>query len=196
MIARRSKLAEGAQFGMELGANVVKEATLVERFRPFKGRYDVECYDKRGRLKWRETIDNIHVNVGLDAVLDVHFSAATQITTWFLGLTDGTPTVAAGDTMASHAGWAEITAYSESVRQTFVEAGVSGQSLDNSASKASYAINGSATVGGAFLTSVNTKSGSTGTLASVGAFTGGDRSVVSGDTVLVTLTITAADDGV
>ncbi|GAG46997.1 unnamed protein product, partial [marine sediment metagenome] len=34
------------------------------------------------------------------------------------GLTDGTPTPAAGDTMASHGGWTEVVAYDEGVRQT------------------------------------------------------------------------------
>ena len=58
----------------------------------------------------------------------------------------------------------------------------------NSASPATFSINGTTTVGGAFLTSNNTKGGSTGTLFSASDFTGGDRSVVSGDTLTVTYT--------
>jgi hypothetical protein len=52
-------------------------------------------------------------------------------------------------------------------------------------------MNASATIAGAFVTTDNTKSGTTGTLFSVGNFTVGDRGVVSGDTVNVTYTFSA-----
>ena len=94
--------------------------------------------------------------------------------------------------MSSHAGWTEVTAYSESVRQTLTLGTVSSQSVDNSASKAVYSINGTATVGGIFVTTDSTKSGTSGTLYGGGAFTGGDKSVGSGDTLNVTVTLTAA----
>jgi hypothetical protein len=59
----------------------------------------------------------------------------------------------------------------------------------NSASPAVYSINGSTTVGGAFLTSNNTKGGTTGILFSAADFQSpGDRSVVNGDTLTVTYT--------
>lgn len=176
------------------GAAVLRGSGLAGRGR-VKGRYEFECRDASGRLKWRDTIENIVVNTGLDYLLDVALSGGSQLSSWFVGLTDGTPTVAAGDTMSTHAGWSEVTAYSEATRQAWTDGGVSSQSVDNSASKASFSVNGSATVGGAFLASDNTKSGTTGTLYSVGAFSGGDRAVVNGDTLLVTATFTMADDG-
>lgn len=156
------------------------------------GKWSVECFDQDGNLKWRDEFKNLVTNEGLNHLLDVTLSAATQNTTWYVGLTDGTPTAAAGDTMSSHAGWTEVTAYSEGVRQTWTDGGVSGQSVDNSASKASYSINGTTTVGGAFLTSNSTKSGTTGVLYAVGAFSGGDKSLGSGDTLQVTATFTTA----
>jgi hypothetical protein len=58
----------------------------------------------------------------------------------------------------------------------------------NSTSPAVFNINATSTVGGAFLVSNNTKSGTTGTLFSASDFTTGDRSVVSGDTLNVTYT--------
>jgi hypothetical protein len=58
--------------------------------------------------------------------------------------------------------------------------------ISNSGSPAVYTINGTTTVGGAFLTSDNTKSGTTGTLFSAVDFSApGDRAVVSGDTITV-----------
>jgi hypothetical protein len=56
-----------------------------------------------------------------------------------------------------------------------------------------YSINATQTVGGAFLISNSTKGGSTGTLYSASDFTSpGDRSVVSGDTLNVTYTLSLA----
>lgn len=158
----------------------------------FHNVYEIECYDPAGELKWSEKIFNLVVNVGLDDVLDKYFKGSTYTSAHYVGLTDGTPTVAAGDTMASHAGWTEIVAYTEATREALTLGTVSSQSVDNSASKASYSINGTATVGGVFVTTDNTKSGTTGTLYGGGAFTGGDKSVASGDTLNVTVTLTAS----
>ena len=136
---------------------------------------------------------NIVTDVGLNHILDILFVSATaQIDPFFIGLTDGTPTVAAGDTMASHAGWVEDQNYSEAVRQTFTDVR-SGQSVDNSAAKGSFAIDATTTIGGAFMNSVNTKGGTTGTLLCVVAFTGGDKAVANGDTLEVQYTFSAAD---
>jgi len=54
-----------------------------------------------------------------------------------------------------------------------------------------FTINGTATVAGAFITSSNTKSGTTGTLYGAVDFSS-SRSVISGDTLTVTVTLTAA----
>lgn len=140
---------------------------------------------------WRDVIENIVVNAGLDHLLDVTLSGGTQDTTWFVGLTDGTPTVAAGDTLASHAGWTEVTAYDETNRVAWTDGGVSSQSVSNSGSPAVFTIStNSTTVGGAFLAGVNT--GTSGTLYAAGAFTAGDKSLDDGDTLTVTATFTSA----
>lgn len=155
--------------------------------------YLIECFDKNGKLKWVEEIHNLITNVGLDDVLDKYLKGSAYTAGFFVGLTDGTPTVAAGDTMSSHAGWAEVAAYSESVRQTLTLGSVSSQSVDNSASKASFSINAdTTTIGGAFIVTNSTKGGTSGTLYGVGAFSGGDKSADNGDTLNVTVTCTAA----
>ena len=154
-------------------------------------RYKVECFKPDGTLRWVDGFDNLVVDVGLDEILEQFYKGSTYTASHFIGLTDASPTIAAGDTMASHVGWVELVPYSESVRQTFTPGTVSSQSVDNSASKAVFSINGTATIGGAFLTTDNAKSGTDPLLIGVGAFAA-DRAVLSGDTLNVTVTATAS----
>ena len=156
--------------------------------------YLVECFGPDGQLKWADTIPmNLITDEGCNDALDKHLKGSGYTAAWYVLLTDGTPTVAAGDTMASHAGWAEVVAYDEATRPALTLGTVAAKSVDNSASKASYSVNANGTtIGGAGVTSNNTKSGSTGTLYGVGAFTGGDKTADNGDTLNVTVTCTAA----
>jgi hypothetical protein len=144
-----------------------------------------------GSQLWREAWTNIVVNQGLNDLLGVTLSGTTQDTTWFVGLTSTTPTVAAGDTLASHAGWTEVTAYDEVNRVAWVDGGESGQSISNSGSPAVFTISANGTVvGGAFLAGVNT--GTAGRLYAAGAFTAADKSLDDNDTLSVTCTFTTA----
>jgi len=158
------------------------------------GRFKVECLDKDGNLKWTAESQNLVVNVGLQDMNTQYFKGATYTAAWYIGLYGAASTnnPAAGDTMASHAGWTEITGYSNANRPTatFGTATTADPSvIDNSASPASFSINATNTIGGAFLTSNNTKGGTTGILFSAADFQSpGDRSVVSGDTLNVTYT--------
>lgn len=152
--------------------------------------YDVECYDKDGNLKWVDGFDNLVVNTGLDDILNKYFKGSSYTAAHYVGL-KGAGTIAAADTMASHAGWTESTAYSEGARQTLTLGTVSSQSVNNSASKAIFSINGTATIAGAFLSTDSTKGGTSGTLYGAGDFSG-SRSVENGDTLNVTVTLTQA----
>jgi hypothetical protein len=162
------------------------------------GKYYVECHDKDGNLKWTAESKNLVVNAGLAYMAGTALTSVTQITTWYLGLygAGASNTPAAGDTMSSHAGWTEVVAYSNATRvaATFATATTANPSVvTNSASPAAFNINGTATIGGAFLTSGSAKSGTTGTLFSAADFgSPGDRSVVSGDTLSVTYTFSLA----
>ena len=158
----------------------------------FSTLYQVECVGPDGKVKWKESFKNLVVDVGLNDNLDKYFKASNYTAAHFVGLTDSTPTPAAGDTMASHAGWAEVTAYAAAARPSLVLGAVAAKSVNNSASKASYAVNANATViGGAFTATDSTKGGSAGILYGIGAFTGGDKSADNGDTLNVTVTLTA-----
>lgn len=155
-------------------------------------RREVERLLSGGAHKWSEAWENIVVNQGLNDLLDVTLSGATQDTTWFVGLiaTDP-PTVAAADTLASHGGWTEFTNYDEANRVAWVDGGASSQSVSNSGSPAVFTISAdSSTVGGAFLSGVN--SGTSGRLYAAGAFTAGGKSLDDNDTLSVTATFTAA----
>ena len=158
------------------------------------GVFHVQCHDSEGNLKWEVKEHNLVVNVGLQDMNTKYFSGSSYTATWYLGLygAAASNTPAAGDTMSSHAGWTEVTAYSQATRPqaVFGTATTADPSvISNSGSPAVYTINGTTTVGGAFLTSNNTKSGTTGTLFSAVDFSApGDRAVVANDTVTVTYT--------
>ena len=155
--------------------------------------YEIECRDKNGNLKWVEKITNLVTTEGLNDSLDKHLKGNNYSAAWYLGLSGASPVFAAGDTMASHAGWTEVTAYSESTRPALVFGSVAAGSVDNSASKASYTVNADNTqIGGAFIVSNNTKGGTSGILYGGGAFAGGNKTLSNGDTLNVTITCTAA----
>lgn len=181
----------GARFGAEIrrGGGLAEQAA-------FANRYLVECFDADGKLKWRDFIENAMMNVGLNDVLDKYWKGSSYSAAHYVGLLTGaaSPIVfGAADTMSSHTGWTEFTNYSESTREALTLGTVASQSVDNSASKASFSITGSGTIDGAFITTDSTKSGTTGTLVAAGVFTGGSKSVGNGDTLNVTITLTAAN---
>jgi hypothetical protein len=163
-----------------------------------KGVFRFECYGPDGKLKWVDETDNLVVNAGLAYMAGSALTSVTQITTWYIGLygAGASNTPAAGDTMASHAGWTEVVPYSNATRvtPTFVTATTANPSVvTNSASPAAFTINATSTVGGAFLTSGSAKSGTAGTLFSAADFSSpGDRNVISGDTLNVTYTMSLA----
>jgi hypothetical protein len=162
------------------------------------GYFTIQCFDKDGNLKWEDENHNLVVNGGLQYMCGTALTSTAQITTWYIGLygAGASNTPAAGDTMSSHAGWTEVTAYSNATRPacTFAAATLANPSVaTNTASPAAFTINGTATVGGAFLVSNNTKGGTSGTLFSAADFASpGDRSVVNGDTLNLTYTLSLA----
>lgn len=175
--------------GASMVANLIRRAFIRYALRMHTQFY-VECVGADGKVKWVEDIHNIVVNAGLNDLLDKYFKGSTYTAAFYVGLKDtGTP--AAGDTMSSHASWATITPYSDATDPALTLGTVSGQSVDNSANKAQFNINATDTVYGAFVKTDNTKGGTAGTLYGVADFSGA-RSVENGDTLNVTVTLTAA----
>jgi hypothetical protein len=162
------------------------------------GVYTIQCLDAQGNLKWEATSKNLVVNGGLQDMNAKYFTGSAYTAAWYIGLygAGASNTPAASDTMSSHAGWTEVVPYSNATRPvcTFGTPTTANPSVaTNSASPASFNINATATVGGAFLTSSSTKSGTTGTLFSAADFgSPGDRSVSNGDVLNVTYTLSLA----
>jgi hypothetical protein len=155
------------------------------------GRYEVKCLDANGNLKWEDEIDNLVVTVGKANLLNVYLASSTQTTTWYLGLVSGAsaPSYDNADTISSHAGWTESTAYSNATRPQAVF-GTPTDTSSISSSQATFNINANATIAGAFLVNNSAKGGTTGTLYSAGSFAT-SRVVISGDSLLVTYTASA-----
>jgi hypothetical protein len=151
-----------------------------------KGFFKVTCLAPDGSVRWEDALSNLVVTVGKNDLLNQYFRGSSYTAAFFVGLkTAGS--ISAADTMSSKS-WTEITDYSNATRPAFTAAVASGGSTDNSASPASFNINGTATVGGCFITTDSTKGGTTGTLFSATDFST-SRSVLSGDTLTVTYTI-------
>jgi len=154
------------------------------------GVYSVTCVGADGVEKWSDTFHNLVVNQGLANMNGAYLAGTAQTITWYLGLVTGPgsgTTFAAGDTLSSHAGWTESTAYSGSRKAvTFGAATTANPSvISNTASPSSFVMNATVVIAGAFLASTTDNSG---ILFSEGDFTGGDKSVASGDTLNVTYT--------
>lgn len=152
-----------------------------------------ECRNQDGSLAWREEVHNAITTAGLTHLLDVLFHGGTQVTTWYIALINNTPapSLAAGDTMGSHAGWVEYQAYAEATRQAWVEAAPSAGSIATSAA-AVFTMNASGTLYGANLTSSSSKGGTSGTLFCTGAFSS-PQAVVDTQVVNVSYSCSAAN---
>jgi hypothetical protein len=182
------------------GAEIARAGDTQEQV-SITGSYEVKCFDADGNLKWEDSFKNIVVNTGKIDLLTKYFKGTAYTAAFYLGLVNnaGFTTYAPGDTMSSHAGWVESAAYSNATRPliSFGTAtasggssnpGVAGTGSISNTTAVTFNINATATILGAFLTTDNTISGTSGTLYSAGSFTGGSRSVVNLDSLLITYT--------
>jgi len=160
---------------------------IADKFRP-AGKFHVQ-HLRDGKVINEFDVPNGIVDVGLNHILETEFHAGAQITTWYIGLVDnaGFSAFANADTMASHAGWAESSAYMEANRPTWTAGAAASRQITN-ATTVDFSINATVTIKGLFITSNNTKGGSTGTLWSTAAF-GSTVSLNNGDTLKVTYTL-------
>ena len=138
-----------------------------------KGTWMVDHY-RQDSLIAQIKIDNLIVNTGKNSILDTMFNAATQTAaaSWFAGLINasGFTTIVAADTIASHAGWAELTAgYSQATRPLWGQGAASGQAITNAAPIV-FSMTATNTVQGLFIATVSTKGSSSGLLWAAASF--------------------------
>jgi len=199
---------EKSNFGDCASAAVTRGAPHEETL-GIQGIYHVVCYDKDGNVKWEDDAPNLVTAVGKQALFDYYFGATgtsggTASGANYLGLLGGTATYTAADTMSSHA-WTEVggtnaPAYTGNRQAPNWSASTStGSSPSNVTSKTAaaltFSMTSSGTVNGCFINSgasaSATKDTTTGILYSAGNFTGGSKTVASGDSLAVTYTTTA-----
>jgi hypothetical protein len=161
----------------------------------FKNPVKMEHY-RGGKLLGVHECYNDITNEGVNTLFNVMFNSATQIAqnAWYIGFIDdsGSPSLAAGDVMNSHAGWTEFTAYSQSTRVSWTSGTASaGVRTVTNASACVFNINGGGgTVHGIFVTSGSAKSGTTGKLWATAPFAS-PVPVSSGDQLNITYTTSA-----
>ena len=181
------------------GATVLRGGGIAEALK-LKGKYTAKCYDKNGKLKWEDAIDNVVTDVGANQLLDSAFGSG-PVAGPFLGLISSvgysTPP-AVGNTMASHTGWSEAgngsnypnwSTPASNARGTMSFAAASGRAKALTAAISFVIATNGGTVKGCFVVfgtgAVATNNNTSGVLYSAGLFSGGDKVVGIGDTLQV-----------
>lgn len=153
----------------------------------FGGRFHVE-HIRDGKVIGTYEMDNGIVDAGLNNILDVHFHAGTQITTWYIGLINvAGASYSNADTMASHT-WTEFTNYQGTDRLAWTEGDPAARSITNGTTVDFTIDTAGGTLDGIFITSNQPQGGATGTLWATALFTA-DVPVVIGDTLKITYTV-------
>lgn len=183
-------------------ATVIRGAVEEEKCEAH-GTYVVECFDADGKLKWRDTIDNIVTNEGKNYMLDLALANTGTFGAGFLSLISsvGYNPPVVGDTMLSHAGWNEAgngvnypvwTTPASNARQPTSWSAASGGS--KAITTVSFVIGATGgTVKGCFVvigsgaSATNANTG--GKLLSSGPFTLGDKVVATNDTLNVSYSL-------
>jgi len=174
------------------GASVDRKAAVASLLNP-RGRFEVVCFDKDGKEKWHDFIDNLVTTVGKNEMLEEYMEGAAYTTSMFMGL-KGVGTAVVADTQASHASWLEVgtanaPAYSGTRPVPSFGAAAAGVKATDTA--AVFNITSAGTVAGCFINQGGTSAidNTTGVLFSAGDFTGGNKVVDNLDTLNVTYSL-------
>jgi hypothetical protein len=152
---------------------------------------------RAGKLIDSWEYDNACSDEGLSHMLDVTFHGTTPISPWYVELfeSDTTPD---GDTTYAVPVYTPCTAYTEGLRQEYVEAAASSKVTTNAANKATFTMNATKNVYGASLVGGGSAPTTPGDVAGGGTLFSGSKftamkSVIATDVLDVTIAITLAD---
>lgn len=164
-----------------------------------RGRYSAKLYaSEDARLQgdapiWEAEGKNGITDEGIHYLLEVGFRSddmapVSQIAPWYAGLIDDDSFtgVAAGDEMDDHSTWLESDDYDESARPTLVFAAAALRAIG---AQVAFTLNATKTLRGIFISSDDTKDGTTGTLWATALFVS-PPTVVSGNVLTVNYSLT------
>jgi hypothetical protein len=159
------------------------------------GHFSLKCTGSDGKPLWEDEFDNTVVTVGKGELLSSALNSSAYTSSNFISLIAGAvaPTIAAADTMASHAGWLEASGANAGytgTRPALTFANVTTGTIVSST--ASFVIANSGTITGGFIDygpgATSTVGGTVGVLLSAGAITT-PQPVISGNTITMTYTL-------
>lgn len=176
-------MGDGAGAGAVMNPHVPAEAWPVPR-----ATFHVECVGPDGEVKWVEEVSNLVTTVGKTDNLAKYLTGSGYTAAWYLVLKSA-GSIAAGDTLASHAGWTEVNPYAGANRPTVTfPAPAAGAVTSN---QNSITINATATVAGAGICATQAIATTTGVLYNMADFSA-SRSVASGDVLNITVSYTVS----
>lgn len=154
---------------------------------------------RKDKLIYAEISENLIVDQGLDHFLNVVMGADSKITTWYVGIFTNNVTPAAANTPAAQLGAAGTYGEGQDAdydvpatnKPEYIDVPSTGQVMSNSGTPASFTIAATITVYGAFISSVQAKTATTGTLLAAKQFDS-SRAVIDNDILTVQYDITAA----
>lgn len=151
------------------------------------GHIRVECV-RDGKVIWVEEGPNLIVTTGRNKLLDETLEGSGYTAAWYMGLIDnaGFSAIAAADTMASHAGWAEADEYDEATREA-ISFGAASAGTKATDADCSFTMNATITINGVFIAASGTKNESASVLFAAKSFSAA-RACVDNDVLNVSYT--------
>lgn len=146
-----------------------------------------ECV-RDGQVIWVDEGPNLIVTTGRNKLLDETLEGSGYTAAWYMGLIDnaGFSAIAAADTMASHAGWAEADEYDEATREA-ISFGAASAGTKATDADCSFTMNATITINGVFIAASGTKNESASVLFAAKSFSAA-RACIDNDVLNVSYT--------
>jgi hypothetical protein len=177
-------------------ANLVRSGLFLDAIKTL-GVFHVECVGADGKVKWRDTAPNVVTTQGKNAMLDKFLAIGTAYAAVYMGLHTTAGTATSTYSTPSPQVEPANTVYTPRKDLSAAWAVASAGVKALSGAGVSIPIIGSSTILGCFIvlgptgiSAVQDTAAAAAILFSSGAFTGGSRAVVNGDTLNITYQLT------